>query len=340
MEEMLVSVIIPVRNGERFVGRTLDSALAQTYRPLEIVVVDDGSTDQTSAIVEAAAARCGRIRLFRGSHAGMSAARNLAISQSRGGLIAPLDADDLWYPEKIARQVGVMRASSPSVGVVYCWTVDIDEDDLIIPPIRDKCIAQGNVIAELAAGNILESGSVPLIRRSYLDAIGGYDSNLKNSADWKLNLALAEICEFAVVPSHLVGYRRWSTNSSNNTMAMERSIDQVERWIIDKWPDLPTNARRQMLYNSNYYLAHKALTTNNFITAARYYLKSLKADPSASLSPLSLMLGARFVVRVLGIKRRDLPFQASPIPFKDFQPKLEVEGKNNMKGFETASKAN
>ena len=137
VEETLVSVIIPVRNGERLVKRTLVSALAQTYDPIEVVVVDDGSTDRTATLVEAVAARDSRVRLFRTHKAGVAAARNLAISQARGKLIAPLDADDLWHPEKIARQVGLMQSSSPKVGLVYCWSIKIDEDDFLIwlPPL-------------------------------------------------------------------------------------------------------------------------------------------------------------------------------------------------------------
>jgi glycosyltransferase involved in cell wall biosynthesis len=326
MENILVSVIIPVCNGERFVGRTIASAIGQTYYPLEIVVVDDGSTDHTPDIVNAAVARDSRIRLFRGPNSGMSAARNLAISESRGALIAPLDADDLWHPEKIARQAAVMRASSSEVGVVYCWTVDIDEDDILILPVRDKCAVEGNVVVELVArNNFLECGSVPLIRRSCLDTIGGYDTSLRNSADWKLNLALAEICHFASVPSHLVGYRRSRTNNSNNIVAMERSSDQVVRWITEKWPDLSPNIKRRMSYNLNYFLAHRALTMNDFIGAARYYFRSVRADPSASFAPLNLSLALRFAARSLGIKRRIIPFQPTAVSFKDFQPRLEAD---------------
>jgi glycosyltransferase involved in cell wall biosynthesis len=124
VKDPLVSVIIPVHNGERFIRRTLVSALAQTYDPIEVVVVDDGSTDQTATIVETAAVHDNRIRLFRTQKSGVSAARNLGISQARGKLIAPLDADDLWHPEKIARQVGLMQSSSPKVGLVRGTSTD------------------------------------------------------------------------------------------------------------------------------------------------------------------------------------------------------------------------
>jgi glycosyltransferase involved in cell wall biosynthesis len=109
-EGSLVSVVIPVRNGERFINETLASALAQTYEPLEVVVVDDGSTDRTAT-----------------------------LSQARGKLIAPLDADDLWHSEKIARQVGSMQSSSPKVGLVYCGSIKIDEDDLLKASLIGPC---------------------------------------------------------------------------------------------------------------------------------------------------------------------------------------------------------
>src|SRR5262249_883170 len=128
-EDALVSIVIPVHNGERFISRTLASALAQTYHPIEVLVTDDGSTDRSAALIEADAVRNSRIRLFRSQRLGVAAARNLAISKARGEFIAPLDADDLWHPQKIARQVEIMRASPATVGLVYCWSVEIDEDD-------------------------------------------------------------------------------------------------------------------------------------------------------------------------------------------------------------------
>jgi glycosyltransferase involved in cell wall biosynthesis len=324
MPETLVSVIVPVLNGERYIERTLESARRQTHHVLEIVVVDDGSTDLTAEIVETMAQRDNRIRFFRKPHSGLSSTRNFAIAQAAGEFIAPLDADDLWHPEKIARQIEMIQAASPKIGVVYCWSVDIDEYDFIIPPIRDKCIAQGDVIVELAArNNFLENASVPLIRRSYLDLVGGYDPSLvKGSEDWKLYLALAEICHFGVVPKHLVGYRRSSSSMSRNTAAMAQSIDQVEQWILEKWPSLSKKVLRQMFGNSNRYLAHKALTGNDFAGAAYYQFKSVRADPTSLLARSTPIFAARFLARLLGLRRADIPSK-SRIPFKAFQSGLQ-----------------
>ena len=145
-------------------------------------------------------------------------------------------------------------------------------------------------------------------------------SSAIGSEDWKLNLALADICEFMVVPVHLVGYRQSDSNMSKNTRAMEQSIDIVQRWIVEKWPDLPAKATRQMVYHSNDYLAHRALSTNDFPRAARYLLRSLKAEPSALLSPATLIFAIRFLSRMLGIRRATMPLRAPSISFKDFEP--------------------
>ena len=101
----LVSVVIPVRNGERFIGKTLASALAQTHQDIEVLVVDDGSTDGTRNLVQTAAARDKRVRLLKNDKIGVATARNYGIGKAQGELIAPLDGDDLWHPRKIARGI-------------------------------------------------------------------------------------------------------------------------------------------------------------------------------------------------------------------------------------------
>src|SRR5712671_4891186 len=108
LDEPLVSIILPVHDGEAYVGDTLDSALGQTYRNLEVIVVDDGSRDGTRAVVESFAIRDSRVHVIAQPNRGVADARNRAIAAARGEFIAPLDADDLWDPTKIERQVGRM----------------------------------------------------------------------------------------------------------------------------------------------------------------------------------------------------------------------------------------
>jgi len=184
-EAPLVSVIIPAYNAETFIERTLNSVLTQTYTNIEVLVVDDGSQDRTGQILESIADNDRRVRLFTQKNAGVAAARNLAIEQSTGDYIAPIDADDIWYPQKLQKQVQCMLSKGPAVGLVYAWQVRIDEDDRILGPVdiqsyEDFSSAEGNVLPALVYCNFLGSASTPLIRRSCLQQVGGYNTLLKS----------------------------------------------------------------------------------------------------------------------------------------------------------------
>ena len=322
----LVSIITPVRNGSRWIARTIASVRAQTYDRIELIVVDDGSTDDTPAIVETVAAQDERIRLFRRSHGGIAESRNFGLLQARGSLIAPLDADDLWHPEKLARQVATMQAGSPKVGLVYCWSVEIDEHDFVIPPIRDGSTAEGNVVAELVANvGIMESGSVPLMQRSYLEAIGGYDPDpLCMEELWKLSFDLSQICEFAVVPNHLVGYRRVSGSMSKKVALMARSLEHVSSWILERWPDIPQNVKQRMNYQRNSYLAHQSLSNNDLFTALRYKMMAFNAAPAALVELKNLIFFLRVVARAFGMPRSAWPIRMAPVQFKDLPTTSEM----------------
>ena len=313
MDDALVSVVIPVYNGERFLGRTLASALAQTYSPIEFLIVDDSSTDRTAMIAEAAAASDSRIRYFRRPKSGTAASRNFGISQARGDLIAPLDADDLWHPTKISRQVEVMNASSPEVGLVYCWSIEIDENDFIIPSLSSlkrmkKSTAQGRVTAELARGCFIEAGSMPLMKRSKLLAIGGYDVDLQpqGADDWKLYLTLSEICDFAVVPKYLVGYRQVTGSVSRNLTGMSQSQDNVIRWLFERRPDFSDELKRHAAYHVSVFMAHRAIDNSQFGAALGYVGKACKTHPKGLLDPATFRFGTRFLARVAGLGRSKL----------------------------------
>jgi glycosyltransferase involved in cell wall biosynthesis len=122
-----VSVIIPAHNDAATVERTISSVLNQTYPNLEVLVVDDGSTDETAFLVQRMADADPRIRLLQKANGGLVSARNYGIAHAGGEFIAPIDADDLWHPEKIKKQVTVMRDRGDRVGLVYCWSRAVDE---------------------------------------------------------------------------------------------------------------------------------------------------------------------------------------------------------------------
>jgi glycosyltransferase involved in cell wall biosynthesis len=278
--EELISVVTPARNAERFIGRSLESVLGQTYSKIEIIVVDDGSTDATAAAVSAVAKTDPRVRLVQTDKIGVSAARNLAISNAKGSLIAPIDADDIWHPDKLAKQLAVLQAAPLNVGVVYCWSVGIDEDDRVVLPTWNNSTASGNVLCDIVVSGIAGNGSTPLIRREYVEAVGGYDEHLTLCEDWKFYTALAGICEFAVVPEYLTGYRLRADSASVNALPMEKAVAQVTDWIRRTWPWLPNDVLRDRDHTVDAYLAFLAIRERKFGHAFRFLVAALRAHPS------------------------------------------------------------
>ncbi len=171
----LVSVIIPACNDAATVERTVSSVLNQIYSDLEVLVVDDGSTDQTAALVQSMADVDHRIRLLQKPNGGLASARNHGIAHAGGEFIAPIDADDLWHPEKIRKQMAVMRDRGDRVGLVYCWSRAIDEQDRVLWDVT-PCNLRGSVYAALIIRNFLSSGA-PLVRKCCADA-GSMSTNI------------------------------------------------------------------------------------------------------------------------------------------------------------------
>ncbi|MBO0801405.1 MAG: glycosyltransferase family 2 protein, partial [Blastocatellia bacterium] len=276
MPHELISVLIPVLNGENFIARTLASVLDQTYQEIEVIVVDDGSTDRTREIVEAFARTDRRVKLFSGPHAGVARARNTAIERASGTLIAPVDADDIWHRQKLELQVAAMRRASSSVGVAYCLSAEIDEIDRIIRQPGDQPLPEGKVLVPMIESNFLGNASTPLMRRSLVARVGGYDPSLRDAnaqgaEDWKLYLALAEICQFVFVPACLVGYRKFSGSMSSNVETMARSISLVREWSEQRWPNIPRRHWRRQNYFMGNYLAHQAVVGDRFAEAMLYW---------------------------------------------------------------------
>lgn len=227
----LVSVVIPAYKAERWIGETLESVQAQTYRNLEIIVVDDGSPDNLAKLVEARAAEDSRIRLVRKANGGLSAARNTGIAESGGELVAPIDADDLWRPDKVAKQVARFRdhaRAGTEPGFVYCWSNSIDEGSRIIRPGAAREVFEGEVFDALVRENFVGNGSSPMFSRRALEAVGGYPEHMTlGSEDWALYLRVAARFPCAAVPEFLVGYRQLPGSMSKDFTKMRKAHDMV-----------------------------------------------------------------------------------------------------------------
>lgn len=242
-EEDLVTVIVPAYNAAATIDETLRSVRAQSYASLEIIVVDDGSVDSTAQIVERHAQADARVVLIRHpANQGVAAARNTAIAAAKGDLIAPIDADDLWHPRKIEKQVAAMRRGGSKVGLVYTWSALLDEQSRVTA-LAGQYLYQGNVLTCVCECNMVGNGSSPLMRADVIRQVGGYDSSLvgldaQGCEDWALYLAVAESFEFAVVPEYLTGYRALPTSMSTDYEQMWRSFCAVEAKARARRPDL------------------------------------------------------------------------------------------------------
>ncbi len=226
-ETPLVSVIIPVYNGQDYVADAIRSALLQTYRNIEVIVVDDGSTDDTAVVLQAQAALDPRVRIIRQANGGVARARNRGLAEARGEFVAPLDADDLWDPAKLARQVDRMIQAGPATGMVYCWWIWVDDQGRAMDRSPEWRI-EGDVADILLQVNYTGNASVPLYRRRCLDEADGYDEtftrqNAGGCEDWDIALKVAERYGVAVVPELLVGYRRRRDSMSGCCDVMWRS---------------------------------------------------------------------------------------------------------------------
>jgi glycosyltransferase involved in cell wall biosynthesis len=161
----LVTVVIPAFNAVRTIDETLRSVRSQTHRHLEILIVDDGSTDATPQIVERHVAKDRRVRLIRQPNAGVAAARNKGIIEAAGDLVAPIDADDLWRPDKIEKQLAALRQGGAAVALVYTWSANVDENNRIIDAPPGPGYA-GIVDREISLNNFIGNGSAVLMRKA------------------------------------------------------------------------------------------------------------------------------------------------------------------------------
>ena len=240
----LISVVIPAYNATPTLAETLRSALRQTHAELEVIVVDDGSKDGTRAMAESFAAEDPRVRVISKANAGVAAARNTGIDAARGDFIAPLDADDLWHPDKLRLQLERFTNGPPSLGLVYNWYRRIDTSGRIID-ISAAPVVEGWVLYRHLDWNFVSNGSTPLIRRSALGDVR-YDPGLnavgaQGCEDYLIQLQIALNHQFACVPAYLTGYRRTDGAMTEDVGRMIRSHIQMYRVL---WPDLDDTARR------------------------------------------------------------------------------------------------
>ncbi len=228
----LVSVIIPVYNGEATLAEALDSVLAQSHADLQVLVIDDGSTDRTAAI--AAAYRDPRLTLHRFPNAGAPASRNRGVRLAEGHYIAFLDADDWWQSDKLAKQLAAL-AADPAAGVAYSFTTYVDERGEVLHG-GYRMPVSGHVLPQLFVRFFLQSGSNALLRREVFAAVGLFDETLEVCDDHDFYLRVATRFPFALVAEPQVYYRKHPRSLSSDVVRMQRAGQRVMRAALARNP--------------------------------------------------------------------------------------------------------
>ena len=274
----IISVIIPIYNGEKTIRETIESVLNQTFKDFELIAVDDGSTDQTVEIINRI--QDSRIKLFSYPNAGLSTSRNRGIAKASGEYISFIDADDLWTADKLESQLKALQ-ENPQAAVAYSWTDCIDESGKFLR--RGGYInVTDDVYERLLLIDFVEGGSNVLIRKHVFAEVGGFDESFNAVEDWDMWLRLASHYRFVTVPSRQIFYRQSVNSMSTNVLKMEvASLRIIEREFA-KAPEWLKMLKPFTLGNRYKYLTFKAIEgipeRRQCLTAARFMWNCIRSD--------------------------------------------------------------
>ncbi len=281
--EQKVAVVLPLFNAERTIAATLRSILAQTHARLDIIVVDDGSTDASMAEVETLRTGDPRIRCVRQKNAGAAAARNMGAALADAPYLAFCDADDLWAPRKIELQLDRIQAGGDKTALVYCWFARIDARDHVLAVNRSG--GEGDLLATLLRRNVSGNGSSPLFRKRAFDAIGGFSARFSPAEDLAIYLATAELYDIGVVNEVLVGYRVSDNSLSSDGMKVYAATAQLIQTYAPRYPNfrhlMTLHLRGVMMWQIARALQHREMMTA---------IKLLRRDPGTITSIVTLYL--------------------------------------------------
>lgn len=247
---MKVSVIIPAYNSLRFIQSTLESAVGQSFSDFEVILVDDGSTDGSSEVIQSLADVYPQVQYHYQSNAGVAAARNHGFRLAKGDYIAFLDADDIWLPDNLAKKVAYLQ-QHPQVGLVHSDAAVINGEGVATGLV--KAGKDGQLLNDLLLwnGTCIPAPSSILVRREVIEKVGGFDESLSTAADQEFFFRVAAKYPIGRIPEVTWQYRVHSTNMHSNIPLMER--DHIKAYqLADKNGLFPNKAFRNQAFSNLY----------------------------------------------------------------------------------------
>lgn len=278
-----VSTIIPTYNSPHYLIEALESVLSQTYKDMEIVIVDDGSTDNTKEVIQSYLILDRNIKYIYQNNGGTASARNTGIKFSSGEYIAFLDHDDIWLPQKTELQIKILD-SDPSIGLVYCRFQIMDEDkgSVLEPPKRELC--RGGVYEKFLVRCYINTASQVMIRKACIERVGYFDESLQIVDDYDFYIRVARHYKIEYLDQPLAN---WRIHRLNTSKAIEKMISNriALRKKILKDPDLSKKQRlivKQVLRRDYFELGYYYISSCELKSGRKYFLKSLRYKPLRS----------------------------------------------------------
>jgi len=296
-----VSVIIPTYNRAHLIGRAIKSVLNQTFQDFEIIVVDDGSTDNTREIVKSFVDK--RIRYYyHEKNKGYPEALNKGLNLARGSYIAFQDDDDEWFPEKLYRQMMIFKNAKKKTGVVYSGFWKIKDGKKLYIPSTHVIQKEGNIHEELLKGNFIGMPT-SIVKRECFDKVGMFDTTISCLQDWDLWIRISKYYEFKYIPEPLV--ISYYTSGGVNEKPIFVGVN-VLNFIINKYHE-DFNKHKKILSKHYFSIGLNLCLNNNFEKGRNYLIKAINIYPyniKYLLITLVSFLGQSFFYRIVKIYRK------------------------------------
>jgi len=303
----MISVIIPTYNCDKYICEALDSVLHQTYSDYEIIVIDDGSTDTTREIIEN---RFQAVRYYYVENNGVSAARNLGISMAQGELIAFLDSDDKWLPEKLEKQVALFEANE-TVGLVFTENYFFNEQGISEFTANKKSrLMHGNIVRNIFLNSYVVTSTV-MVRRSIFDHVGMFEEELSVAEDDNMWMRIGIKYGIALLDEKLVQYRMTAGSLSSNFNAIVIGVNKHIEILRTRYSDLydslgPLAIRKKYAY-LYFSEAYRDFTQGNYAASRTRFIDSYLNYPFRLKSLFyifSTYLSSQTIEMIRGMKRR------------------------------------
>ena len=282
-----VSVIIPTYNRADLLPRAIKSVLNQTFKDFELIIVDDGSTDNTKEVVKGFQKEDGRIRyIWQENSGGAAKPKNKGIKNSKGDYIAILDSDDEWLPEKLQKQLELFKNSSnPQIGFVSCHALIINEKNG--KKLEYRIPRYKNVLKNILTHDYMGSGSGMIYKKTVFDDIGLFDEKLKTGQDWEMRIKLARKYDFDFVDEPLFKYYIHSENISglSDIKIRERDLEYIFQKYKKYYEQNPKIYSTKLRYDGTRYVLARELKKGRMC-----FIKSIKLNPLNVKSYLYLLI--------------------------------------------------